>query len=133
MRQGLNGLIDWRYYLRHIVPWQAADWTLRIFTIFFALLAFHMPATVHNSLLAQGTSNLSSLLPISPSGIGTEQALLVSVLHGVAPSSLIVAYSVGTRLMMSAINVVLGFAAILYLLRNLPLRALRDRGAETRR
>jgi uncharacterized membrane protein YbhN (UPF0104 family) len=114
VRQGLNGLIDWRYYLRHIVPWQAADWTLRVVTIFFALLAFHMPATVHNSLLAQGTANLSTLLPISPSGIGTEQALLVSVLHGVAPDSLIIAFSVGTRLMTILINVVLGFAAILY-------------------
>ncbi|MGD0272472.1 MAG: lysylphosphatidylglycerol synthase transmembrane domain-containing protein [Gaiellaceae bacterium] len=114
VRQGLNGLLDWRYYLRHIVPWQAADWTLRIVTIFFALLAFHMPATVYNSLLAQGTANLSTLLPISPSGIGTEQALLVSVLHGVAPDSLIIAFSVGTRLMMILINVLLGFAAILY-------------------
>jgi len=114
VRQGLNGLLDWRYYLRHIVPWQAADWTLRIATIFFALLAFHMPATVHNSLFAQGTANLSTLLPISPSGIGTEQALLASVLHGVAPGSLILAFSVGTRLMTILINVVLGFAAILY-------------------
>jgi len=114
VRQGLNGLIDWRYYLRHIVPWQAADWAFRIVTIFFALLAFHMPATVYNSLLAQGTANLSTLLPISPSGIGTEQALVVSVLHGVAPDSLIVAFSVGTRLMTILINVVLGFAAILY-------------------
>ncbi len=114
VRQGLNGLFDWRYYLRHIVPWQAADWTLRIVMIFFALLAFHMPATVYNSLLAQGASNLSGLLPISPSGIGTEQALLVSILHGVAPDSLIIAYSVGTRIMLILINVVLGFAAILY-------------------
>jgi uncharacterized protein (TIRG00374 family) len=114
VRQGLNGLLDWRYYLRHIVPWQAADWTLRIATIFFALLAFHMPATIHNSLLAQATANLSTLLPISPSGIGTEQALLASVLHGVAPGSLILAFSVGTRLMTILINVVLGFAAILY-------------------
>ena len=114
VRQGLNGLFDWRYYLRHIVPWQAGDWAFRIVTIFFALLAFHMPATVHNSLLAQGTANLSTLLPISPSGIGTEQALVLSVLHGVAPDSLIIAFSVGTRLMTILINVVLGFAAILY-------------------
>ncbi|MGD0165680.1 MAG: lysylphosphatidylglycerol synthase transmembrane domain-containing protein [Gaiellaceae bacterium] len=118
VRQGLNALIDWRFYLRHIVPWQAADWTLRVISIFFALLAFHMPATVYNSLLAQGTSNLSTLLPISPSGIGTEQALLVSVLHGAAPDSLIIAYSVGTRLMTILINLVLGFAAILYFFRS---------------
>lgn len=113
VRQGINGLLDWRFYLRRIFPWQLSDWVLRIVIVFFALRAFNMPATVHNSLLAQATSNLSTLLPISPSGIGTEQALLVTVLHGVAPGTLIVAYSVGTRLITSLINVVLGFSAIL--------------------
>ena len=57
VRQGLRGLLDWRFYLRRILPWQLADWGLRLVMIFFALLAFHMPATFHNSLLAQGTSN----------------------------------------------------------------------------
>ena len=114
VRQGVNGLFDWRFYLQRILPWQMADWMLRVVIIYFALLAFHMPATLHNSLLAQGTSSLSSLLPISPSGIGTEQALLLTVLHGVAPGTLIVAYSFGTKLVTSLVNVVLGFAAILY-------------------
>jgi uncharacterized protein (TIRG00374 family) len=113
VRQGINGLLDWRFYLRRIFPWQLSDWVLRIVIVFFALRAFNMPATLHNSLLAQATSNLSTLLPISPSGIGTEQALLVTVLHGVAPGTLIVAYSVGTRLITSVINIVLGFGAIL--------------------
>ncbi len=114
VRQGVNGLFDWRYYLRRILPWQLADWSLRVVIVFFALLAFHMPATLHNSLLAQGTSSLSALLPISPSGIGTEQALLLSVLHGVAPGTLIVAFSFGTKLITSLVNIVLGFAAILF-------------------
>jgi uncharacterized membrane protein YbhN (UPF0104 family) len=114
VRQGVNGLLDWRFYLRRILPWQLADWLLRLVVILFALRAFHMPATIHNSLLAQGTSNLATLLPISPSGIGTEQALLVSVLHGAASSSRIIAYSVGTRLMTGTINVALGLAAIFY-------------------
>jgi uncharacterized membrane protein YbhN (UPF0104 family) len=113
VRQGLTGLLDWRFYLRHIFPWQLGDWALRLAIVFFALLAFHMPATLHNSLLAQGTSNLATLLPISPSGIGTEQALLVTVLHGAASGSMIVAYSVGTRLFTSLINIVLGFGSIL--------------------
>ncbi len=114
VRQGINGLLDWRFYFRRVFPWQMSDWVLRIVIIYFALLAFNMPATVYNSLLAQATSGLSTLLPISPSGIGTEQALLVTVLHGVAPGTLIVAYSVGTRLITSLVNVVLGFGAILY-------------------
>ena len=117
VRQGLNGLLDWCFYLRHIFPWQLGDWALRLVIVFFALLAFHMPASLHNSLLAQGTSNLATLLPISPSGIGTEQALLVTVLHGVASSSMIIAYSVGTRIVTSLINIVLGFGAILFFFR----------------
>jgi uncharacterized membrane protein YbhN (UPF0104 family) len=114
VRQGINGLLDWRFYLRRIFPWQLADWALRVVLVYFALLAFHMPATVRNSLLAQGTSSLSALLPISPSGIGTEQALLLTVLHGVAPGTLIVAYSFGTKLVTTLVNVVLGFGAILF-------------------
>ena len=112
-RQGLNGICDWRYYLRHVVPWQAGDWGLRIVTLLFALLAFHMPGTLRNAVYAQGTSSLSTLLPISPSGIGTEQALLTSVLGKSVPdTSLIVAYSVGTRLMLILLNLALGFGAI---------------------
>lgn len=114
VRQGLNGLLDWRYFLRRVLPWQVADWGLRVAAIFFALLAFKMPATAYNAVLAQGTANLSTLLPISPSGIGTEQALLVSVLRGTASNSLIIAFSVGTRLVTIAVNVLLGFAAIFY-------------------
>jgi uncharacterized membrane protein YbhN (UPF0104 family) len=137
VRQGLRGLLDWRFYLRRILPWQAADWSLRFVTIFFAMLAFHMPATVHNAVLAQGTASLAGLLPISPSGIGTEQALLVSVLHGVAPRTLIIAFSVGTRLMTMAINVVLGFAAILYFFRTFRYRrflpAEQSHGGEKKR
>lgn len=113
VRQGINGLLDWRFYLRKIFPWQMSDWVLRMAIIYFAMQAFNMPATVYNALLAQGTSNLATLLPISPSGIGTEQALLVTVLGGVAPGTMIVAYSVGTRLITSLVNVVLGFGAIL--------------------
>ena len=113
VRQGLSGLLDWRFYFRRIFPWQLSDWVLRLAIVFFALMAFRMPATIHNSLLAQGTSNLATLLPISPSGIGTEQALLVTVLHGVAPATMIVAYSVGTRIVTSLINIALGFGAIL--------------------
>ncbi len=124
VRQGVRGLLDWRWYLRRILPWQLADWLLRIVIVLFALLAFHMPATLHNSLLAEGTSNLATLLPISPSGIGTEQALLVSVLHGVAPDTMIIAYSVGTRLVTSAINVVLGFAAILFFFHSFRFRRI---------
>ena len=122
VRQGLAGLTDWRLFLHRILPWQAIDWGLRLLTIYVALLAFHVPASVRTVLLVQGTSSLAMLLPISPSGIGTEQALLVSVLHGVAPSSLIVAFSVGTRLTTIVINVVLGFAAILYFFRTFHYR-----------
>ena len=131
VRQGINGLLDWRFYLRRILPWQLSDWLLRIVIIYFALLAFNMPATVYNSLLAQATSGLSTLLPISPSGIGTEQALLVTVLHGVAPGTMIVAYSVGTRLITSLVNVVLGFAAILFFFRTFHFRRYVDAERES--
>ena len=116
-RQGLAALLDYRYYFRRVVPWQVGDWALRILTLFFALAAFRIPATAYNAFLAQATSSLSTLLPITPSGIGTEQALLTSVFRGVAPATTVLSFSVGTRLTVIAINVIFGFAAILVFFR----------------
>ena len=81
--QGFAAFRDRSYYLRHVVPWQLLDWTLRLVTVFFFLRAFGIPATLHNALLVQVSQSLATILPVSPAGIGTEQALLVYVFRNV--------------------------------------------------
>jgi uncharacterized membrane protein YbhN (UPF0104 family) len=109
---GFAAFRDREYYLRHVVPWQAADWTLRVVTIYFFLRAFAIPATAKNALLVQVSQGLSTVFPFSPSGIGTAQALIVTVLHDVASRTAILAFSVGTQITVIAVNVALGFIAM---------------------
>jgi uncharacterized membrane protein YbhN (UPF0104 family) len=111
-------------WLRKVVVWQLGDWGLRLTTIWFMLGAFGIDQSLRNVLLVQASQSLATLLPVSPGGIGTEQAFLVYTLRGAAPKSALLAFSVGMRLTLTAVNVVLGFAAILLTLRTLRIRSL---------
>lgn len=106
-------------YLRRVVSWQIADWALRLATIYWLLRAFGMPATVHNALLVQVTQSLSTVLPLTPAGIGTEQGLIAYVFAGRAPVARVLSFSVGMKLVLITVNLVLGFAAIALMLRTL--------------
>jgi uncharacterized membrane protein YbhN (UPF0104 family) len=104
-------------YLRRVAPWQAADWGLRLATIWFLLAAFHIPQTVHNAGLVQVSQSVSTLFPITPAGVGTEQAFLLYALSGVASAAVLLAFSVGAKLTITITNVVAGFTAIALTLR----------------
>jgi glycosyltransferase 2 family protein len=120
--QGFAAFRDRSYYLRHVVPWQLLDWTLRLVTVFFFLRAFGIPATLHNALLVQVSQSLATILPVSPAGIGTEQALLVYVFRNVTTRSLALSFSVGMRVTLIVVNAVLGFGAILLMTGTLHVR-----------
>jgi uncharacterized membrane protein YbhN (UPF0104 family) len=122
LARGFAVFSDFGYYLSHVAVWQVADWSLRLATIFFFLRAFHVPATFHNAVLVQVTQSLAVLFPISPSGIGTEQALLLYTFGGKAAKSVLLSFSVGMRVTLIAINSLLGFSAILVTLRTLHWR-----------
>ena len=115
--QGFAALRDRGYYFRRVAFWQAIDWSCRFITILFFLSAFGLPATIHNALLVQVSAGLASLLPISPGGIGTEQAFLLYLFSGQVSRSALLAFSVGMRLTLMAVNVALGFGALLLTLR----------------
>jgi uncharacterized membrane protein YbhN (UPF0104 family) len=66
-------------------------------------------------------------LPLTPAGIGTEQALLVYVLSGEASSSALLSFSVGMKVVLVAANVALGAAALALVLRTLRWRKIVER------
>ncbi len=109
-------------YLGRVAVWQAADWGLRLLTIWFLLGAFGIPQTVQNAGLAQVSSSVSTLFPITPAGVGTEPACLLYVLHGVATPAVLLAFSVGGKLTITITNVVAGFTAIALTLRTIRFR-----------
>jgi uncharacterized membrane protein YbhN (UPF0104 family) len=109
-------------YLRKVAVWQAADWGLRLLTIWFLLAAFHIPQTLENAALTQVSTSVATLLPITPAGVGTEQAFLLYALSGVASASVLLAFSVGAKLTLTITNVVAGFTAIVLTLRTVRFR-----------
>jgi len=113
LTQGFAILRDRRAYLRRVALWQGTDWVLRFVAILFFLRAFGLPATVHNALLVQVSAGLASLLPISPSGIGTEQAFLLYLLRDQASRAALLAFSVGMRITLILVNLALGFGTLL--------------------
>jgi len=90
-------------------------------TIWFLLAAFGIPQTVRNALLVQVSASVATTLPLTPAGIGTEQAFLLYVLRGAVASSKLLAFSVGMKLTLIATNVVVGFTAIFLLMRTVRL------------
>jgi uncharacterized membrane protein YbhN (UPF0104 family) len=106
-------------YLRSVALWQAGDWTCRLIAIWFLLDAFDIPQSIQNVLLVQVSASVATLLPLTPAGIGTEQAFLLYMFRGTVPSSQLLAFSVGLKIMTIGTNVVAGFTAIAVTLRTL--------------
>ena len=102
VRQAFAVLRSPAQYLRTVAAWQAGDWALRLLTIWFMLDAFNIPQSIHNVLLVQVSASVATVLPLTPAGIGTEQAFLLYVFRGTVPSSQLLAFSVGMRLTLVA-------------------------------
>jgi uncharacterized membrane protein YbhN (UPF0104 family) len=120
--QGFAAFRDRSYYLRRVVFWQLVDWTLRLVTVFFFLRAFGIPATLRNALLVQVSQSLATIFPVSPAGIGTEQALLLYIFRNVTSKSMALSFSVGMRVTLIIVNAVVGFTAILLMTGTLRIR-----------
>jgi uncharacterized membrane protein YbhN (UPF0104 family) len=122
VKQGLAILGTPHRYLREVALWDAADWALRLTAVFFFLLAFGLPATPYNAFAYLVAGSLSTALPLTPGGIGTEQALLVFLFSDVGPASTILAFSVGVKLVIITVNVALGVGAVAIMLGSLRWR-----------
>jgi uncharacterized membrane protein YbhN (UPF0104 family) len=125
--QGFAIVRDRRRFVREVASWQVASWVCRIASLWFFLRAFHVRATVHNALLAQVVDSLATLLPFSPGGVGTKQGFLVAILHGQAPTSRLLAFSIGQYAAVTVFNIALGAAVIFAMLRTLRLREILGR------
>jgi uncharacterized membrane protein YbhN (UPF0104 family) len=125
VRQGFAILSPPRRFLTGVVTWQSLSWIFRFATVFMFLRAFHVPATAHNTLLVLVVQSLSTLLPFTPGGVGTQQGLIVYVFRraGISKSALL-SFSIGMQIATTVLSAVLGFGAILLTLRTLRWRKL---------
>jgi uncharacterized membrane protein YbhN (UPF0104 family) len=126
---GFAVLRDRTEYVRHVAAWQAGDWLLRFVAIWFFLDAFGIDQSIRNVLLVQVTQSLATLVPVSPGGIGTEQAFIVYVFSGTGVGrATLLAFSVGMKLTLITTNVILGFGALFLTLGHVDWRSIAGKG-----
>ena len=123
LARGFAILDDRRTFAERVLSWQAASWIARAASVFFFLRAFNIDATFETVVAVLVVQGLSTTLPFTPGGAGTQQAVLVFALAGAASTSAVLSFSVGMQLATVAVNVVIGFAAIAVMLRTLRWRA----------
>jgi uncharacterized protein (TIRG00374 family) len=127
VRQGFAVLSHPRRYVLGVATWQTLSWVCRGASVFFFLRAFDVPATVHNVLLVLAVQGISTLLPFTPGGVGTQQGFLVYVFSKAGaevPKTSVLSFSVGMYVAVTVVNALLGFAAILLMLRTLRWRRI---------
>jgi uncharacterized membrane protein YbhN (UPF0104 family) len=113
LAQGGRILSTPRVYLRRVVPFQAAAWACRIGVVFAMLAAFHVPASLPVAGLVIVAGGLSTLVPATPGGAGTQQLLVVVALQQVASAASALTFSIGMQLAVTLTNTLLGLLALM--------------------
>ena len=125
IRAGFAILWQPKAYLLGVVTWQSLSWLFRVATVYFFLRAFHLPATAYTTALVLVVQSLSTLLPFTPGGVGTQQGLIVYVFRAQPiKKSLLVSFSVGMQIALTAFNVALGLLALGLMARTLRWKRL---------
>jgi uncharacterized membrane protein YbhN (UPF0104 family) len=123
VRQGFTILrTPRRYFVAVAVP-QLAGWACRVGSAAAFLEAFGIPGTLRNALLVMVVGSLTTLLPVTPGGVGTQQALIVIVLSGAASDAQLLSFSVGMQAAVMISNAAIGGVALVLMLRTLSLRS----------
>jgi uncharacterized membrane protein YbhN (UPF0104 family) len=131
-RQGVAVLGSPGRWARTVLTAQLAAWGCRIAVVYCMLGAFGIAPTVQLAALVVVTCGMSTLVPV-PGGAGTQQALAVVALAGVAPASQAIAFSLGMQLGVTAVNSTIGLVAAMWSFGHLhPARAVRAALASAR-
>jgi uncharacterized membrane protein YbhN (UPF0104 family) len=123
VRQGFTILRTPRRYFLLVAFPQVLGWGCRVASAAAFLEAFGIPGTLRNALLVLVVGSLSTLLPVTPGGVGTQQALIVVVLGGAASDAQLLSFSVGMQAAVMVSNAVMGAIALVLMLRTFSLRA----------
>ena len=114
-------------YARRVAAVQAGAWACRIAVVYFLMAAFGLPATVPGAAVVMVLCGVSTLVPLTPGGAGTQQVMIAFALSEAATASLVLSFSIGMQAGITAVNALLGLAAAMVAFRTLhPLAAVRS-------
>ena len=127
-------------YVRSVALPQVGAWSCRIGVAFAMLAAFGLPATLPLAAIVVVAGGLSTLVPATPGGAGTQQLLIVYALHSAVSAASALSFSIGMQVGITAVNTLVGLAGLALLLGTLrpgavraALRGLRPRTSELQR
>ena len=114
-----------RYAHRVVLP-QIGAWCCRVGVVFCLLAAFGLPASVALAVVVMVLTGASTIVPLTPGGMGTQQVVLAFALSQTASAAAVVSFSLGMQAGVTAVNALLGVAAAMAIARtHRPLAALR--------
>ena len=127
IRQGGAILRTPRRYARVVLVPQALAWSCRVGVVLCLLAAFGLPASVAIAVVVMVLTGASTIVPLTPGGLGTQQVVLAFALSQTASAAAVVSFSLGMQAGVTAVNALLGVAAAMALTRtHRPVAALRD-------
>jgi uncharacterized membrane protein YbhN (UPF0104 family) len=120
IRHGFAILYTPKRYLTQVVSWQALSWVFRIGGVWFFLEAFRIEASARHVAMVLAVQSLSTLLPFTPGGVGTQQGFLLYAFRdtGISHTALL-SFSVGMYIATNAFTFVVGLVALLLVARTL--------------
>jgi uncharacterized membrane protein YbhN (UPF0104 family) len=112
VRQGAAILATPALYARRVIPFQAGAWICRLGVAFAMLAAFGVPATIPIAGLVVVATGMSTVVPATPGGAGTQQLLVVVALQEVASAASALSFSIGLQVGVTLVNTLLGLLAM---------------------
>ena len=112
-------------YLKGVVSLQALGWGCRLMAMYWFLQAFNVPADLTDAATALSAGSIATLLPLTPGGAGTQQALLAYMFRGVASQSTVLSFSVGMQFAITLTTATLGGICLAVMLKRAPWKATR--------
>jgi uncharacterized membrane protein YbhN (UPF0104 family) len=106
---------------------QAGAWLCRIGVVLCLLAAFGLHADPLVAATVMVLCGVSTLVPLTPGGAGTQQVMLAYALSQTATATAIVSFSIGMQAGITAVNALLGLAGAMLAFRTLcPMAAARS-------
>jgi uncharacterized membrane protein YbhN (UPF0104 family) len=112
-RRGLAVFVQPMRYVRRVASWQALGWALRVASVYWFLLAFHVPATLGAALLVVAVQLVAAAVSVTPGGAGTQQAILVVALSASAVAT-VLGFGIGMQVATVLSDLGLGAASMLF-------------------
>jgi uncharacterized membrane protein YbhN (UPF0104 family) len=101
-----------RRYASQVLAVEVASYVVRMAVTATFMYAYDVPVSVRAVLLVTAVNSIATTFAATPGGVGTEQALASVALRSYAPAHIVTAYSLGQQLILTAWDVVLGFALL---------------------